>query len=140
MSDSNNHRDVSTRCARDAAQSAANDRNPFTEDAAHQDVIAGLVATATRTHREPPESTRKHPRYPSEAERVKITLDLDPETITALRAIPEHLGAKKRLSAIAQAFLDYALEAYQSGHIELQPRLTVKGISFEIKEVVDIND
>jgi hypothetical protein len=120
MSESNNHRD------------------PFQDDPENHSVITSLVQGAVQTHRQPPEeSTRKHPRYPSEDERTarKITLDLDPDTIAALRAIPQQIGAKKRLSAIAQALLDYALEAYHSGHIELQPQLGPKGICFEAIKV-----
>lgn len=107
-------------------------RNPFTDDEGDQDTISRLVAGAVQTHRKPQEeSTRKRPRYPSEEDRSKITLDLDPDTIAAMREIARREGVGRYVSKVAQALLDYALEAYELGHIRLELRPAVIGRRLE---------
>jgi LmbE family N-acetylglucosaminyl deacetylase len=112
-----------------------NNRDPFTDNPEDHATITNLVQRAVQTHRQPQASTRK--RFPSEETRSKITLDLDPDTIAALREIAREMGVKKRLSALAQALMDYALEAYQSGRIVLELRPSPIGICFEAVEAND---
>jgi hypothetical protein len=114
-----------------------NHRNPFTDDEENQDTIARLVAGATQTHRRPEATKRKRRRYPTEDRRSKMTLNLDPETIASLREITREVGARKRVSSVAQALIDYALEAYQSDRITLELRPTPIGFRFEAIEVSD---
>jgi hypothetical protein len=116
MSDSNNH------------------RNPFADDEVNQTTIERLVAGAVQTHRDPEAATRRRPRYPTEDRRSKMTLNLDPETIAILRAITHDLGAGKRVSSIAQALLDYALDAYRTKQITLELRPAPIGFRFEAVE------
>jgi len=78
------------------------------------------------------ESSRKRPRYPSEDRRVqtKITVDLRPETVVTLRQIIDSQGIG--VSKTVQALLDYALAAYESGHLRFQSQPEVVRL-----EVVD---
>jgi len=104
-------------------------RNPFDQEKGQtRSVIKDLVATAADT----PWQKKDRERFPSELTRSKITLDLQPETITTLRQMAEGLGAKKRLSAIVQALVDYALVALEEDRVELQPRVGTAGIVFEL--------
>jgi hypothetical protein len=120
MSESNNHRD------------------PFKDDPDNHETITSLVQRAVQTHRQPPEeSMRKRPRFPSEENRSKITLDLDADTIAALREIAQREGVGRGVSKVAQALLDYALEAYESGQL----RLEMRPVAFSNRlVVVDKND
>lgn len=113
-------------------------KNPYTEDAENHSVITSLVQGAVQTHRQPPEeSTRKRPRFPSEENRSKITLDLDAATIAALREVARREGVGRGVSKVAQALLDYALEAYESGQL----RLEMRPVAFSNRLVaVDEND
>jgi hypothetical protein len=115
-------------------------RDPFAEEG--DDVIKSLVSSASGIHRQPPveekpeeveDAGRKRPRYPSEVKRAKrkITLDLDPETKQDLRDVAQEVASIKHLSAISQALIDYALQAYRSGQIEVQAKINGTDITFE---------
>jgi hypothetical protein len=114
---------------------SSNHRDPFTDDPDDHETITSLVTRATQTHRKPEQSTRKRRRYPSEDERSKITLNLEPETIAELRAITREVGAKKWVSSVSQALVDYAVKAYRSGRIKLELRPTPIGFRLEAVEV-----
>jgi macrodomain Ter protein organizer (MatP/YcbG family) len=102
MSESNNHRD------------------PFKDDPDNHETITSLVQKAVQTHREPEQSTRKRRRYPTEDQRSKMTIDLDPDTIAQLREVAKR--EKAGVSVTAQALLDYAMEAYESGRLKFERR------------------
>ncbi len=115
-----------------------NHRNPFTDDEGDQDTIARLVAGAAQTHREPQkESTRKRPRYPSEVERTnrRISLDLEPELKEALKDLAQEIASSRKLSAVSQALIEYGLEAYRLGRIEIRPCVRHGAVSFEAVDV-----
>ncbi len=120
-------------------------RDPFAEEG--DDVIKSLVSSASGTHRRPPEEEkpeepeddagRKRPRYPSEVKRArrKITLDLEPQTKQSLRDVAQEVAGIKHLSAVSQALIDYALQAYHTGQIEVQPKMNGTDITFEAVEM-----
>jgi hypothetical protein len=95
-------------------------RNPFTETKDTQSTIQNLVNGAGDTHRRPQTTARKRALYPSEENRSKITLDLDADTIAALREIARQEGVGRSVSKLAQALLDHALDEYNAGRIQLK--------------------
>lgn len=88
-----------------------------------QTVRTDPAVAAYLSGEEPPEElqpTRKRPRYPSEDKRSKATYNLDAETIERVREIArlERFG-KKQISVVAEALLNFAIEAYEAGEIHL---------------------
>ena len=82
--------------------------------------IDPAVAAALGEPQPKSDTGRKRPRYPSEAKRTKATFDLDAATIEALKGIASAKGIKRGQSKVAEALLMFALDAYESGAVDLE--------------------
>lgn len=84
---------------------------------------AEFQATASTIDRPPPEpekDERKRPKYPSEKRRTKATFDLPAAVIQAIKDISaEEARGAAHPSKVAAAFLEYALNAYEDGRLQL---------------------
>ncbi len=112
-------------------------RNPFEQgEGETRSVIKGLVETAVDPRRQSQEVAKETKRYPSQINRKerRISFDFDPEVKDELKAFAAEVATSRQLSAVTQALIVYALEAYQKGRLRLEPRLDSGEIGFVVVE------
>lgn len=115
-------------------------QSPFADES---NPVKELVSQVMGTHRssqvdqeDAVESKRKRPRYPSEGKRIqhRVSLDLGAEVKDVLYRIVEDIADRQQLSAVSRALMEYALNAYETGQITIEPRLGKSGVYFKVIE------